>query len=58
MAKYDETQQALFEQIKRIAEDGGIDRHSTHIQAQILENLTRAFRYAAGGPQPGGTTSD
>ncbi|MEE3128463.1 MAG: hypothetical protein VX494_14745 [Actinomycetota bacterium] len=58
MAQYDETQQALFEQIKRIAEDGGIERYNTQGQAKILESLTRAFRHAAGGAQPGGTASD
>lgn len=52
-----ETQEKLFEEIGRVAgEVGSAYSNNPKVQAEILLNLSLAYRYAAGGNQPGSVT--
>ena len=57
MAK-SEAQEELFTQIAALASSSELSQYGADGQAQILRNLALAYRYVAGGPQPGGTASD
>lgn len=52
MASKTETHDALLEQIHRLA--GEVSDYPEIAQAEMLVNLALAYRYVAGGPQPGG----
>lgn len=49
-------QDALFDQIHATLTDGQLLKYSAPARAQTLVDLALAYRYAAGGPQPGGGT--
>ena len=54
MAAKDEAQNALFEQIRVQTEAVGKSSVPAASKATALRNLALAYRYAAGGQQPGG----
>lgn len=47
------TQEAIFADIRRVLESGDIAKQGAFRQGEIIRELALAFRYAAGGPQPG-----
>ncbi len=47
------TQQALYAQIEEIATNAVPKLGNAIVQAQALRDLALAYRFAAGGPQPG-----
>lgn len=47
-----DAQEALFQQITRVATNDRLEAHNLHVQATILRDLALAYRFAAGGPQP------
>ena len=55
-----QAQDALFAEICRIAQSDELKEHYVPKQAEILVDLALAYRYAAGGAQPGaaGGSSD
>lgn len=58
MASKTETQDRLFEAIKTVTKaiEGMSEYAGPQTQAQALRDLALAYRYAAGGQQPGGVT--
>ncbi len=59
MADKVETQEVLFGAIKSVvAEVEGNGAWLTGDKARMLEILARAYRYAAGGAQPGGAAPE
>lgn len=59
MANKEAAQQAIFENITRVAGDldsqFGTTQSGLMNQTVSLRNLALAYRYASGGPQPGGS---
>jgi hypothetical protein len=54
MAGQRDTQAALLEEIQRQADKLSSSNLNTPGQARVARDLALAFRYAIGGPQPGG----
>lgn len=51
-------QQAIFDMIEKTAKDPRLEEaYYAEQRAEILKNLALAYRYASGGPQPGGAAA-
>lgn len=55
MATNHEARDVIYEQVVRIAKVIENSGSRSDVQARALESLARAYRHAAGGPQPGGS---
>lgn len=58
MAGQTEAQRALFTGIQKLVEEVPNLPYDTAGQAIVIERLARAYRYAAGGAQPGSASSE